>query len=123
MVHSFDGDEAEMRELIDLGLEIGLNGCSLKTEDNLAVAAQVPLHALHTEISPLYLAYISHIAPYISLYLPGAPGRAAHRDGRAVVRRQAHARGARAHAAPRVARGEEARQVGGGPRGQGPVRA
>merc|ERR1740139_136456 len=49
VVHSFDGGAEEMRELVDLGLEIGLNGCSLKTAANLEVAAQVPLCALHLE--------------------------------------------------------------------------
>ncbi|KAL1511133.1 hypothetical protein AB1Y20_005953 [Prymnesium parvum] len=49
VVHSFDGDAAELRELLDLGLDIGLNGCSLKTAANLAVASQVPLQRLHLE--------------------------------------------------------------------------
>lgn len=49
VVHSFDGGADELRELLDLGLAIGLNGCSLKTEENLAVAASVPLSALHLE--------------------------------------------------------------------------
>jgi len=49
VAHSFDGDAAELRTLLGLGIEIGLNGCSLKTADNLAVAAQVPLGALHLE--------------------------------------------------------------------------
>ena len=49
VAHSFDGDAAELRALLGLGIEIGLNGCSLKTADNLAVAAQVPLGALHLE--------------------------------------------------------------------------
>lgn len=49
VVHSFDGGEAELQELLALGLHIGLNGCSLKTAGNLAVAAHVPLEALHLE--------------------------------------------------------------------------
>ena len=42
IVHSYTGGVDEMRELIKLGLYIGINGCSLKTEENLQVAKQVP---------------------------------------------------------------------------------
>ena len=49
VVHSFDGGAAELDQLLDLGLHIGLNGCSLRTADNLAVAAAVPLGRLHLE--------------------------------------------------------------------------
>ena len=49
VVHSFDGDGDELDHLLRLGLHIGLNGCSLKTDANLAVAARVPLDALHLE--------------------------------------------------------------------------
>ena len=49
VVHSFDGDVAELEELLGLGLHIGLNGCSLKTRANLDVAACVPLDRLHLE--------------------------------------------------------------------------
>ena len=49
VVHSFDGGADELEELLALGLHIGLNGCSLKTADNLAVAARVPLDRLHLE--------------------------------------------------------------------------
>ncbi len=35
VVHSFTGDIEELKELLDMGLFIGVNGCSLKTEDNL----------------------------------------------------------------------------------------
>merc|ERR1711971_1189869 len=49
VVHSFDGGEEELNQLLDLGYYIGLNGCSLKTEENLAVAAMVPLDRLLLE--------------------------------------------------------------------------
>ncbi|KAJ1617983.1 hypothetical protein T492DRAFT_604893 [Pavlovales sp. CCMP2436] len=49
VVHSFDGGMDEMRELTALGLFIGINGCSLRTEENLRVAASVPLGKLLIE--------------------------------------------------------------------------
>lgn len=49
VVHSFTGDADEMKALVGLGYYIGINGCSLKTEENLAVAAQVPLDRLLLE--------------------------------------------------------------------------
>ncbi|KZO89655.1 Mg-dependent DNase [Calocera viscosa TUFC12733] len=49
VVHSFTGTEAEMKELVEMGFYIGLNGCSLKTEENLAVAKAVPLERLMLE--------------------------------------------------------------------------
>ena len=71
VVHSFDGDASELDELLGLGLDIGLNGCSLKTADNLAVAARVPLKALHLETDAPWCAIKrthaghSHVRPLI----------------------------------------------------------
>lgn len=49
VVHSFD-DSAELAEkFISLGLYIGLNGCSLKTKENLEVVKMLPLEKILLE--------------------------------------------------------------------------
>lgn len=49
LVHSFTGSEDEMQRLVALGLDIGVNGCSLKTEANLDVVRAIPLERLQIE--------------------------------------------------------------------------
>ncbi|KAL8950949.1 MAG: hypothetical protein Q9222_003039 [Ikaeria aurantiellina] len=49
LVHSFTGSLPELQELVDLGFHIGINGCSLKTEENLEVVKAVPLDRLQLE--------------------------------------------------------------------------
>lgn len=49
VVHSFDDSLELANEFIDLGLYIGLNGCSLKTEENLAVVKELPLDKILLE--------------------------------------------------------------------------
>ncbi|KAK1245214.1 hypothetical protein MKX08_004843 [Trichoderma sp. CBMAI-0020] len=49
VVHSFTGTIEEMKELMDLGLHIGVNGCSLKTEENLAMVKEVTLDRIMLE--------------------------------------------------------------------------
>ncbi|EME28158.1 Putative deoxyribonuclease TATDN1 [Galdieria sulphuraria] len=49
VVHSFTGNKDELKQLLDLNLYVGINGCSLKTEENLSVVQKVPLERLVLE--------------------------------------------------------------------------
>ncbi|CAM42003.1 putative tatD related deoxyribonuclease [Leishmania braziliensis MHOM/BR/75/M2904] len=49
VVHSFTGTSAELQEYLDANLYIGVNGCSLKTAENLKVVQAIPLDRLMLE--------------------------------------------------------------------------
>ena len=49
LVHSFTGRLEEAQRILDLGLDIGINGCSLKTEHSLEVLRFLPLDRLQIE--------------------------------------------------------------------------
>ncbi|KAF9076113.1 Mg-dependent DNase [Rhodocollybia butyracea] len=49
VVHSFTGTSQELAELMSMGFHIGVNGCSLKTADNLAVVQAINLDLLMLE--------------------------------------------------------------------------
>jgi TatD DNase family protein len=49
VIHSFDGSMETMRAMCSLGLSIGINGCSLRTEENLAVVKEIPVDKLLLE--------------------------------------------------------------------------
>ncbi|MCJ1259436.1 hypothetical protein MMC24_007273 [Lignoscripta atroalba] len=49
LVHSFTGTIEEMNRLVAMGLDIGVNGCSMKTEENLDVVRAIPLERIQIE--------------------------------------------------------------------------
>lgn len=49
VVHSFDGSLEDARSFIDLGFFIGINGCSLRTPENLEVVRCLPQSSLLLE--------------------------------------------------------------------------
>jgi TatD DNase family protein len=65
LVHSFDGSAEEAAMLLDLGFHLGVNGCSLKTEENLRVVREsIPLDRLiletdcpYCELRPSHASY------------------------------------------------------------------
>jgi TatD DNase family protein len=48
-VHSFTGTSEEMEELVQMGFDIGVNGCSLKTKENIEVVRKIPIERLQLE--------------------------------------------------------------------------
>ncbi|KAL2013857.1 hypothetical protein VTN00DRAFT_1382 [Thermoascus crustaceus] len=71
LVHSFTGTLEEMNRLIALGLDIGVNGCSMKTEENLEVVKAIPLDRIQIETDgPWCEIRPSHAS---AKYLEGAP--------------------------------------------------
>ncbi|KKK14685.1 deoxyribonuclease Tat-D [Aspergillus rambellii] len=71
LVHSFTGTLEEMERIVALGLDVGVNGCSLKTEENLEVVKAIPLDRIQIETDgPWCEIRPSHAS---SKFLEGSP--------------------------------------------------
>ena len=49
LVHSFTGTMDEMKRLVAMDLDIGVNGCSMKTDENLNVVRAIPMDRMQIE--------------------------------------------------------------------------
>lgn len=76
VVHSFTGTADELQKILDLGFFIGINGCSLKSEENLKVAALVPPAKLMVETDAPWCeirrshAGYKYLKPYPNIFYP-----------------------------------------------------
>ncbi|GFZ50121.1 Deoxyribonuclease Tat-D [Saitozyma sp. JCM 24511] len=73
VVHSFTGTKAEVQELVGMGLHVGVNGCSLKTEENLEVVKTIPLDRLLLETDSPWCSCTSTQASHAHLPPPESP--------------------------------------------------
>jgi TatD DNase family protein len=70
VAHSFTGTPEEAAELVNMGFHISINGCGLKTEENLQMVKAVPLDRLLLETGRSLRILPSNLANEIPVDAP-----------------------------------------------------
>ncbi|KAI9018579.1 hypothetical protein CLU79DRAFT_720771 [Phycomyces nitens] len=96
VVHSFTGSLEEMKKLVELDLFIGINGCSLKTQENLDVVKEIPEDKLMIETDAPWcdirsthasFGHLNLIKEEMELYAPASKKKEKFEMGLAVKNR------------------------------------
>ncbi|KAL1621930.1 hypothetical protein SLS56_009008 [Neofusicoccum ribis] len=76
LVHSFVGTVAEMRELVALGLDVGVNGFSFRDRESLEMVAAIPLERLQIETDAPWgeIKATSEVVKRYCVNAPALPG-------------------------------------------------
>lgn len=73
LVHSFAGTKEEMLQLVELGLDISVNGISFRTDEQLEMVKHIPLNKLQLETDAPWCEVLGNdpkIAPYLATAKP-----------------------------------------------------
>eukprot|EP00918_Siedleckia_nematoides_P050142 GHVU01109739.1.p1 GENE.GHVU01109739.1~~GHVU01109739.1.p1 ORF type:complete len:192 (+),score=29.50 GHVU01109739.1:73-576(+) len=88
--HSFTDTFEAAERIMALNVDIGVNGCSLKAEESLAVAARLPLDRLHLETDAPWCEVRPTHASWKHLSSPADPPPSAGGIEAAVVKPEKH---------------------------------
>lgn len=78
LVHSFAGSKAEMLQLVELGLDISVNGVSFRSDEQIEMAKYVPLNKLQLETDAPWCEVLEtdpKIEPFLAAARPLPPSR------------------------------------------------
>ena len=78
LVHSFAGSKEEMLQLVDIGLDISVNGISFRTDEQIEMVRAIPLNRLHLETDAPWCEVLEKdpkIEPYLASARPLPPSR------------------------------------------------
>lgn len=73
LVHSFAGSKEEMLQLVELGLDISVNGVSFRTEEQIDMVTHIPLDKLQLETDAPWCEVLDNdpkIEPYLKKARP-----------------------------------------------------
>merc|ERR1712048_714091 len=73
VVHSFTGSGSQLRDVLSYGLDVSVNGNSVKTEENCELIKHIPLSRMHLETDAPYcdIKSTSHGFQHVKTHFKG----------------------------------------------------